>query len=133
MSLATLTVGEGWLKNFDALVDDAALGITEEDVAKAEQSGDNRVYLFYRPRYDTDDAKFRAAPLIVEIAEMFGAATLLGFKFARDGKADVQLAAVLEEKAERLMALSAKTGLLDADGAMIVPLARACVRVSNPE
>lgn len=135
MSYATLQVGVGFLKNFDALVDDAQKGLTAADVAKAEAYADRTIDAFFaRKGYDLTNADFATAPMIVEIAEMLGSARMLVYKFAVNGDADPGLAEKLEGDARRLMAEVAVSGLLATDGNAIWPkTGRAICQVQNPE
>lgn len=135
MSYASLQVGVGFLKNFDALVSDAQKGLTAADVAKAEAYADRTINAFFARRgYDLTNAAFQTAPMIVEIAEMLGAARMIVFKFAINADADPGLSEKLESDAKRLMEEVAVSGLLDADGDPIWPATgRAICQVQNVE
>jgi len=134
MSFATLTVGAGWLKNFDPLATEAQKGLTQDDVDKAEAYADTRIKTWaLTVGYDPAAAAFATAPMIVETAEMFGSARMIEFKFSQNPENDVGLASALEEKAERLLELVRHTGLYAADGTRIWPTAVSMSRVGNPE
>ncbi len=133
MSYCTLTIGAGWLKNFDPLVTDPQKGLTAADVAKAMAYADRKINVFFGKRYDISAAAFSTAPMVLEIAELLGSARMVEFKFSRpgDGAGDPGLAATLEAQAEDLMKSVEFSGLLAANGTPIAPIAPAVPRVEH--
>jgi len=129
MSYATLQVGQGYLKNLGPLETDPQDGLTQDDVDAAEAYADARINTGLGKHYDISASAFQTAPMVEQIALLFGSAKLLEFKFGRDGVGDEGIVASLTRQAEDLMKAVRHTGLRDSAGGLIAPYTRAVIRV----
>ncbi|HOQ59091.1 MAG TPA: hypothetical protein PKZ08_00585 [Vicinamibacterales bacterium] len=132
MSYATLTVGQGFLKNLDPLVTNAQHGLTAADVAKAEAAADAQVNAWFARHYDVASPSFATAPMVAQIAERLGSALLLAYKFSRDGTGNVNLIGALKLEAREMKDRVIADGLVSATGAILARRHGNAPRVGNP-
>ena len=104
MGYKTLTLGRGYLKNFDPVVADPQKGMTAQDVEAAEADAKAVIDAALGDVYDLTTWVGSVPTVIAAIAERLGAAYLIRALYNRDGRGDLKFAERLAAEAQEMMA-----------------------------